>query len=129
MLRDRSGQLGKIHFQEVAESTNFVMGSDAAEFVNKVNDQVREKDNKVERCRIRRRTFQNLVNVYGFDAECSDIHRKNFQDNQNFIMNTTDLTLMTLFDILQNWWANNMRFSMWKRFIGKTFMKTFFIDC
>ena len=40
-LRDRSGQPDKINFQEMADSANFVMGSDAAEFVNKVNDQVR----------------------------------------------------------------------------------------
>ena len=37
ILRDRSGQPDKINSQEVADSTNFVMGSDATEFVNKVN--------------------------------------------------------------------------------------------
>ena len=36
ILRDRSGQPDKINTQEVADSENFVMGSDAAEFVNKV---------------------------------------------------------------------------------------------
>ena len=45
ILRDRSGQLDNINSHEVADSTNFVMGSDAAEFKNKVNDQVR-KDRK-----------------------------------------------------------------------------------
>ena len=55
------------------------MGSDAAEFVNKVKDQVRKKTEKnVERCRRRRRTFYNLVNVYGCDDECGDIHGKEF---------------------------------------------------
>ena len=42
ILRDQSGQPDKINFQEVADSANFVMGSDAAEFVNKVNYQVRK---------------------------------------------------------------------------------------
>ena len=42
-LRDRSGRLDNINSQEVAGSTNFVMGSDAAEFVNEVNDQVRKR--------------------------------------------------------------------------------------
>ena len=37
--------------QEVANSQNFIMGSDAAEFVNKVNDQVRKKQKNVQRCR------------------------------------------------------------------------------
>ena len=59
IFRDRSGQPDNIYSQEVADSTNFVMGSDAAEVVNKVNDQVRKRQN-VERCRLRRRTFNNL---------------------------------------------------------------------
>ena len=47
MLRDRSGQPDKINFQEVADSANFVMGSDASEFVNKVNDQVRKRQKRM----------------------------------------------------------------------------------
>ena len=47
MLRDRSGQPDKINFQEVADSANFVMGSDAAEFVNKVNNQVRKRQKRM----------------------------------------------------------------------------------
>ena len=79
MLRDRSGQLDKINFQEVADSANFVMGSDAAEFVNKVNDQMRKNTEKnVERCRIKRRAFNDLVNVYGCHDECSDIFGTEF---------------------------------------------------
>ena len=74
-LRDRSGQPDNVNSQEAANSTNFVMGSDAAEFVNKVNDQVRKRQKKnVQRCRLRRGTFNNLVNFYGCDDECSDIH-------------------------------------------------------
>ena len=79
ILRDRSGQPDKINFQEVADSANFVVGSDAAEFVNKVNDQVQKKtERNVERCRLRRRTFNNLGNVYCCDDECSEIHGKEF---------------------------------------------------
>ena len=40
ILGDRSGQLDNINSQEVADSKTFVMGSDAAEFANKVKDQV-----------------------------------------------------------------------------------------
>ena len=39
------------------------------------------------------------MNVYGCDDECSDIDGKNFHDNQNSIMNTSDLTLREMFDI------------------------------
>ena len=47
MIHDGSGKLEKFNYQEEADSETFVMRSDAAEFVNKVKDQVRE------RCRIR----------------------------------------------------------------------------
>ena len=46
-LRDRSGQLDNFNFQEVADSANFVMGSDAAEFVNKVKDQVQKRQKRM----------------------------------------------------------------------------------
>ena len=40
MIHDGSGKPEKLNHQEEANSENFVMGSDAAEFVNKVKDQV-----------------------------------------------------------------------------------------
>ena len=42
MIHDGSGQPDSANSQEVADSETFVMGSDAAEFVNKVKDQVRK---------------------------------------------------------------------------------------
>ena len=39
-IHDGSGKPVSVHYQEQAYSENFVMGSDAAEFVNKVKDQV-----------------------------------------------------------------------------------------
>ena len=65
-LRDRSGRPGNITSQEVARPQNFHMGSDTTElelsvesrsFVNRVNDQVRKRQKKFQRCRRRRRTF------------------------------------------------------------------------
>ena len=46
-LRDRSGQLDNISSQEAANSQNFVMGSDAAEFVDKVKDQVQNRQKRM----------------------------------------------------------------------------------
>ena len=43
LLRDRSGQLDDVNSQEEANSQNFIMGSDATEFVNRVNDEVRKR--------------------------------------------------------------------------------------
>ena len=97
---DRSGQPDKINFQEMADSANFVMGSDAAEFVNKVNDQVRKRQKR-------------MSNVAGSGEEHSIIWGmfmtatmnaakfmgKNFLDNQTSIKNSTGLTLKKMFDI------------------------------
>ena len=108
-LRDRSGQLDNINSQEVANSQNFIMGRDTTElelsvesrsFVNQVNDQVRKRQKRIS-------------NVAGEGEEHSIIWEmfmtvtmssatfmvKNFQDNQNSIVNTTDLTLKKMFDI------------------------------
>ena len=53
--------------QEEANSENFVMGSDAANFVNKEKHQVRSRHKKnVERCRLRR---------IAFNMECSWLPR------------------------------------------------------
>ena len=54
LIHDRTGQPETVNHQEEANSENFVMGSDAAELVNKVKDQVRNRQKKnVERCRFR----------------------------------------------------------------------------
>ena len=47
LLRDRSGQPDNDNSQEVANSKNFIMGSDATEFVNRVNDQVRKRQKRM----------------------------------------------------------------------------------
>ena len=44
---DRSGKPEKLNHQEEANSENFVMGNDAAEFVNKVKDQVRNRQKRM----------------------------------------------------------------------------------
>ena len=46
MIHDGSEKPDKGNSQEGADSETFVMGSDAAEFVNKVEDQVRSRQNR-----------------------------------------------------------------------------------
>ena len=46
-LHDGSGQRDSVNYQEEADSENFVMGSDAAEFANKVKDQVRKRQKRM----------------------------------------------------------------------------------
>ena len=47
MIHDGSGKPDKVNSQEGAESETFVMGSDAAEFVNKVKDQMRKRQKRM----------------------------------------------------------------------------------
>ena len=47
LIHDRTGKPVSVHHQEQAFSENFVMGSDAAEFVNKVKDQVRNRQKRM----------------------------------------------------------------------------------
>ena len=46
-IHDGSVKPEKLNHQEEADFENFVMGSDAAEFVNKVNDQVRKRQERM----------------------------------------------------------------------------------
>ena len=78
LIHDRSAKPEAVNHQEQAYSEIFVMGSDAAEFVNKVKDQVRKRQKNVERRRFWRRAFNNLGNVHGCDVKCGDIHGKEF---------------------------------------------------
>ena len=47
IIHDGSGQPDKVNSQEGADSETFVMGSDAAELVNKVQDQVRSRQKRM----------------------------------------------------------------------------------
>ena len=53
LIHDRTEKPVSVHHQEQAYSENFVMGSDAAEFVNKVKDQLRNRQKNVERRRVK----------------------------------------------------------------------------
>ena len=53
LIHDRTGKPVSVHQQGKAYCENFIMGSDAAEFVNKVRDQVRKQTEKnVKHCRV-----------------------------------------------------------------------------
>ena len=47
LIHDRTEKPETVNHQEQAYSENFVMGSDAAEFVNKVGDQVRNRQKRM----------------------------------------------------------------------------------
>ena len=47
MIHDGSGKLEKLNHQEEANSETFVIGRNAAEFVNKIKDQVRNRQKRM----------------------------------------------------------------------------------
>ena len=80
MIHDGLGQPDSVNYQGEAESETFVMGSDAAEFVNKVKDQVRKRQKTMSNVADSGgEHYFNLENVYGCVDECGDIHGKEFR--------------------------------------------------
>ena len=107
-LRDRSGQLDNINSQEAAHSKKFIMGRDTTElelsvesrsFVNQVNDQVRKGQKRISKLAEGEEHFIIWGMFMAVAVNSETFMGKNFQDNQNSIVNTTDLTLKNMFDI------------------------------
>ena len=78
-IHDGSGKPETVNHQEQAYSENFVMGSDAAEFVNKVKDQVRNRQKRMSNVAESGEEHSIIWgNVYGYNVKCGDIHGKEF---------------------------------------------------
>ena len=110
-LRDRSAQLDDINSQEAANSQNFIMGNDEQElelsvesrsFVNRVNDQVRKRQKRISNVAGEGEGEEHSIIWRMFMAvtmESATFMGKDFQNNQNSIVNTADLTLQQMFAI------------------------------
>ena len=102
LIHDRTGKPVSVHQQEQAYFENFVMGSDAAEFVNKVKDQVRNRqkrmssiaENCTEHSIIWRMFMATTLNAATFMG-------KNFSTVQSVVKNHESLTLKQMFDVSQ----------------------------
>ena len=76
-IHDGSGKPETVNHQEEANSEKIVMGSDAAEFLDTVKDQVRNRQKRMSNV-AGSRAFNNMRNVHGYDLKCGDIHGKEF---------------------------------------------------
>ena len=100
LIPDRTGNPVSMHHQEKAYSENFVMGSDAAEFVNKVKDQERNRQKRMsnvaesgdEHSIIWRMFMATTLNAATFMG-------KNFSTIQSFVKNHEEITLKQMFDV------------------------------
>ena len=119
-LHDGSGQPGSANTHEVADSGIFVVGVGAAGFANKVKDQVRKRQKIMSNFADSGEEHSIIWGMFmAATMNAATFMGKNFLDNQNSIMNSTDLTLKKSSTSQQNWWANKKRSIMWTRFIGK----------
>ena len=76
------------------------MGSDAAEFVNKVKDQVRKRQKRMSNVADSGEEHSIIWGMFmAATMNAATFMGKNFMDNENSIKNSTDLTLKKMFDI------------------------------
>ena len=99
-IHDGSGQPDSANYQEEAASETFVMGSDAAEFVNEVKDQVRSRQKRMSNVAESGEEHSIIWGMFmAATMNAATFMGKNFSTMQNFIMNSEDLTLKQMFDI------------------------------
>ena len=99
-IHDGSGKPEKVNHQGEANSENFVMGSDAADFVDKVKDQVRKRQKRMSNVADSGEEHSVIWRMFiAATMNAATFMGNNFLDNQNSIMNFTDLTLKHMFDI------------------------------
>ena len=80
IIHDGSGQPDSANYQEEADSETFVMGSDGAEFVNKVKDQVRSRQKRMSNVAESSEEHSIIWGMFmAANDECGDIHRKEFR--------------------------------------------------
>ena len=100
MIHDGSGQPDSANYQKEADSETFVMGSDAAEFVNKVKDEVRKRQKRMSNVADSGEEHSIICGMFmAATMNAATFIGKNFSTIQNFIMNSRDLTLKKMFDI------------------------------
>ena len=100
MIHDGSGKFDNVNNQEGAESETFVMGSGAAEFVNKVKDQVRSRKKRMSSVADSREEHSIIWGMFmAATMNAATFTGNIFSCIQNFIMNSRDLTLKQMFDI------------------------------
>ena len=89
-----------MNHQEEANSENFVMGSDAAEFVDKVKDQVRNRQKRMSS--IAENCTEHSIRCGMFivaTLNAATFMGRNFSTIQSFVKNYEDLTLKQMFHV------------------------------
>ena len=89
-----------VHHQEQACSENFVMGSDEAEFVNKVKDQVRNGQKRMSNVAKSGDEHSIICGMFmDTTLNAATFMGKNFSTIQGVVENHESLTLKQMFDV------------------------------
>ena len=85
MIHDGSVKPEKFYYQEEADSETFVMGSDEAEFVNKVKDQVRSRQKRMSNVAESGEEHSIIWGMFmAATMNAGDIHGKEFLNYSKF---------------------------------------------
>ena len=99
-IHDGLGKPESVNHQEQAYSENFVMDSDAAEFVNKVKDQVRNRQKRMSNVAESGEEHSIIWRIFmAATLNAATFMGKNFSTIQNVVKNHEDLTLKQMFDV------------------------------
>ena len=100
LIHDRTGKPVSVHYQEQAYFENFVMGSDAAEFVNKVKDQVRNRQKRMSNVAESGDEHSIIWGMFmATTLNAATFMGKNFSTIQSVVKNHESLTLKQMFDV------------------------------
>ena len=89
-----------VNHQEKANSENFVMGSDAAEFVNNVEDQVRNRQKRMSNVAESGDEHSIIWGMFmATTLNAATFMGKNFSTIQSVVKNHESLTLKQMFDV------------------------------
>ena len=100
LIHDRTEKPVSVHYQEQAYSENFVMGSDAAEFVNKVKDQVRNRQKRMSNVAESGDEHSIIWGMFmATTLNAATLMGKNFSTIQSVVKNHESLTLKQMFDV------------------------------
>ena len=100
LIHDRTGKPVSVHYQEQDYSENFVMDSDAAEFVNKVKDQVRNRQKRMSNVAESGDEHSIIWGMFmATTLNAATFMGKNFSTIQSVVKNHEDLTLKQMFDV------------------------------
>ena len=100
LIHDRTGKPVSVHHQEQAYFDNFVMGSDAAEFVNKVKDQMRNRQKRISNVAESGEEHSIIWGMFtATTSNAATFMGKNLSTIQSVVKNHESLTLKQMFDV------------------------------